>query len=357
MNGIGNLVSQLSWADALPVLLGGVACVGLHKAENSDSESEPLDKKQGLAWRGLFACVVVLFHLASEYDKTGILFPRFEYWGPLPVAVFFGFSGYGTFVQLFGGGNEYFKHFWRRRLPAVWGPYALFGGVSLLQWWRGDWDIWKRIADQLGVVEYGWFAAVLTGYYAAFWWGNRGGRAGSVEGMALTLFGVMAMTAVLDVASVWVPNGGIHWYVSNGALVTGALLGWRPSTAQQLVRKYLGVILALGVLGVALHSSYALYGAIAGHETFRFLYNSFAVVVLAGVGMKWHLGNGALRWLGKISYELYLAHGWVMWEMRHWFPNLNGSGYVWAVFVASLVLAEVTHLLWSVVTCVMDRRK
>lgn len=75
-------------ADGLVLLLVIVILWGIRKAPKGKFFKDPLNREQGLALRGIFACVVVLGHLAPKWADGGFVFPRLGYWGPLAVSVF-----------------------------------------------------------------------------------------------------------------------------------------------------------------------------------------------------------------------------------------------------------------------------
>lgn len=334
------LLPAIDWVDLLPVLLIAAALWGIRRIPKGMFVEDPLNKRQGLALRGIFACVVMLDHLTGEISDFGCIFPRFGYWGPLSVSVFFGLSGYGLMRQV-AERPDWRKGFWPRRSKAVWVPYAMVSLFTLLQWWRGDFSIRMLLKDHWSIVRYGWFCPVLFMFYAIFRWADRESHGKAESLLPLAFGGVLTVTlaqGLLDAP--W------HTVLSNGAFLSGLSLGSDAPTIKVMWSKSRMWIIGLVAMIVALHSSSGLYWRFIapGSKTlFVFLMNSLFIVGIAALSMKWQMRNRVLSCLGTISYELYLSHGWVMAEIRHWWPEFTGTGYAYAVVAGSLAMASALH--------------
>lgn len=334
------LLPTLDWVDLLPVLLIAVALWGIRRIPKGMFSDDPLNKGQGLALRGIFACVVMLHHLAQKFPVLGCIFPRFGYWGPLSVSVFFGLSGYGLMRQV-AARPDWRKGFWPRRSKAVWMPYAMVALFTLLQWWRGDFSIRMLLKAHWGIVRYGWFCPILFMFYAIFRWADRESH-GKTESLLPLAFGG-ALTVTLAWGLLDAPR---HTVLGNGAFLAGLSLGSDGTTVKAILSKSRTWIIGLTVMIATLHSTFGLYWRFIAPGTktlFVFLMNSFFVVGIAALSMNWQMGNRVLAWLGAISYELYLSHGWVMVEIRHRWPEFTGTGYVYAVVAGSLAMASALH--------------
>lgn len=324
--------------DGLVLLLAIVTLWGVRKAPKGLCFGNPLSRSQGGALRGLFAGVVVLHHLSSA--GGGFLFPRFEYWGALAVSVFFGLSGYGLMVQARNREN-YFDSFWGKRLRSLWAPYFVITVLAIVQWIRGDFGIIERLRWKLGVVQNGWFCGVLMMFYVVVWLCHRDNDCSAGEKLALTIGGIFALTWILSAC--WPASTHV---LSNGAFMVGLVAGFYPESTFKLLRKYRKVLLAILLVIVALHLSSELFYRFVEPSRkflFRFIIGGFWFLCVSAASMTWQLGNRALYWLGSISYELYLVHGWVMDECKHWWPEWTGTGYAWTVLGLSLIMAWALH--------------
>jgi peptidoglycan/LPS O-acetylase OafA/YrhL len=83
----------------------------------------------------------------------------------------------------------------------------------------------------------------------------------------------------------------------------------------------------------------------------------FFVVIASGNTLFGLLGLPAARWLGEISYSIYLLHGIVLWLiMREILPRLPGfhPTYAWLI-VTGLVMAPIVVLVTSISYLVIER--
>lgn len=327
-------------ADGLVLLLALVTLWGIRKAPKGQFFEDPLNRRQGLALRGVFACVVLMKHI-SEFalNEDGNLAARFMYWGPLAVSVFFGLSGYGVMVQTRKRG-DYLDGFLQRRFRALWWPFFVVMVLTIVQWLRGDFPITKRLESQLGIVNGGWFWTVLMLFYVVFWLANRQQGQNTGQRLTLTIAGVLLLTAL----SSWL-NWKDYHYCSNGAFVAGLVLGAYPEDGFKLLRDHWWKVVVLMCVFVPFRLSEGMYlWSLAGlRSDSLFFFHMFWFIGIAALAMKWQMGNRVLAWLGSISYELYLVHLWVMDEISHWWPEWKGSGYAWTVVGGCLVMAHLLH--------------
>lgn len=331
---------RFSLADGLVLLLAIVTLWGVHKAPQGEFFDDPLNRKQGLALRGVFAGVVVLHNLTLRGLEGGFLFPRLVFWGGLAVSVFFMLSGYGLMMQTCHS-KKYVREFWAKRLSALGWPYLIITVLSFLQCHRSDFSMMGRFNVSWTFIYHGWFFSVLLLFYLVFWLSNRRDGQGKWERIAVTCAGVLLITSL----QIQTKRNAWHYY-SNGAFIVGLLLGAYQEKALKLLREQWHKIVALVMLILVLHLSCGLADCCIGpmqSVLSRFIMHGFWCLGIVALSMKWQLGNRVLRWLGTISYELYLVHGWVQVEVRHWWPEWTGSMYVWTVVGASLTMAWVLH--------------
>lgn len=291
---LGSLCARIgkeaAWTDLLPVALFAVACWRIRAAPKGQCFDNPLDKAQGLAWRGLFAGVVVLHHLAAALPRTGIVFPCFRYTGRLAVAVFFGLSGYGLMVQA-RKRSDYLEGFWRNRLSTLWWPYLIMGVLCAFQTLRDGNPLLPQVATQLGFVKFGWFCTVLVALYGVFWAVFREFPGGGPAPLVLVATGVAAVSAAF-----FFLTGDSMVAASNGAFVAGMFLGCCGEALGEALRRWLRWILlaiaALAALRLLLPSAvttgprFIVSGAI----------NMLAIAVLAALGLK--LVRETASWTG-----------------------------------------------------------
>lgn len=334
------LAGRFSPSDGLVLLLALVALWGIRKAPKGAFFDDPLNRKQGLALRGIFACVVVFCHVSGQVlSEDGFLFPRLEFWGSLSVSIFFGLSGYGLMFQRFAK-KDYMNNFWCKRVKTLLHPYLIVSILTFIQWIRGDFDFFMRVKGKLGLIRGGWFVVVLFLFYGVFWWANRRDLYSKGENLILTIAGVVLVSVIGAFY-----NTGIHFFYSNGAFIVGLALGAYRKSGCMLLQSHWWQVAGLTCIIALMRCTYALnqWSMEGLRADSCYFLHMFWFLGITALSMKWQLGNRVLAWLGTISYELYLVHEWVIEELCHWRPEWSTSSYAWTVVATSLLLAWALH--------------
>ena len=63
------------------------------------------------------------------------------------------------------------------------------------------------------------------------------------------------------------------------------------------------------------------------------------------LNMKIAIGNKALDFLGKISYELYLSHSMIIFLLSRGMPNLSSGVFVVLALAFSIIVSAILHLI------------
>jgi len=282
--------------------------------------------------RGLAVAGVLLFH-------TGRLAGGF-----LGVDLFFALSGFLITSQLLAGGG--LIAFWGRRirrlLPAL---VAMVATVTVVVWATAGPDLvrttlgdgpwvqanlvnWHLIAESAGywdrfgpgrVFEHLWSIAVEEQFYLL--WppivmllGRSGRRVGTVAalGSVVSLVAMIALTGPGDPTRVYIGTDTRAFSLLLGALV--ATSGVRRAL-DAIPDRWAGALAA--ALAVAIGTSWVLIDGVASPWLFRggLFAHSLASAVLIGLcardlrsPLTSTLARQPLRWLGSISYSLYLWH-------------------------------------------------
>ena len=283
------------------------------------------------------ACIgVILHHLAQHSTGYGSV-----YRGPVTVfndlgivftAVFFFFSGFGLITSVYNK-PDYLKTFLQHRLPSVLIPFwcvnlaallvrRLFYGIrSSLP------DLLKDLSGLTLVDSNSWFIIEIVLLYLLFFLLFRLIRKKNAA-LFLLCVGVILLIRYgslqghdTGAAVHWFK--GEWWYNSTIAFVFGALYA-RFQQIDRFLFRHAGAFCILSILLFAA----ALYGSV--YTVRRYGYydgnRSSAMITLASqtavclvfllmilvVNMNLSIGNRALRYVSRISLELYLIHGWFL---------------------------------------------
>ncbi|WP_173468755.1 acyltransferase family protein [Fibrobacter succinogenes] len=112
--------------DILPILLLFLCIFGakITKPLSSINSKDYLSLATCKSYRGLFAILVILLHLAQR-TESGVLFRYFTFTGMLPVPFFFFLSGYGLQKSYIVKSDKYRNGFLLKRVPTVLIPYII----------------------------------------------------------------------------------------------------------------------------------------------------------------------------------------------------------------------------------------
>ena len=303
--------------------------------------------------RGLAALIVLVSHLSNE---TGLLRGALGAGaGQLGVMLFFALSGFLMAHVTWGTPptvaalRRFAVHRGSRVLPLFYvavlaafvapGPFAVDALTDLL----------SHLALLKGDRVF-WTVPVEIGFYLIFptLWLLRG------RGEALLLWGaagLIALGTLLRVATE--PSGvqilGVAWFLPAFALGVLACLAQRRGLRVPLP----DLVLALGAILLLLaypRASQVLLGVTASPWDRPSVLLLMPVLLLAAVQAPLGgrvLGAAPARWLGKVSYSLYLWHLFVMAGVAHltgWVQTAPWA-YVAAVLVLSALAAEASYRL------------
>lgn len=175
-------------------------------------------------------------------------------------------------------------------------------------------------------LPYSWFVYALVLFYLAFYFVFRYVRQMNVSRQIVLLMFTLMMTIVFRMLKF-----EVYWYISLFAFNIGAMYGGYKDVVNNIFREYtMGVLIALIVM-------------LGGMMIFNIRTGLLAFIPLGIIVPVLIMGSGARYWLlselGKVSYEIYLAHGIVV-------PILSLYGLSWGVCI---MLAESMSLALAIV--------
>lgn len=276
-------------------------------------ESDYLSLRQTNCVKGISALGVLLVHTAAVVP-TGLFDFMMTYSGSLFVALFLFYSGYGTMFQFKAKGEEYLRGLPGRKLKRILAPWGLLALMAPLYYALGAPSTEALISPyHLGVylerlgewVPNGWFIFVILLFDLVFY-GLARMRLKKTSTLLL-LFGVFT---VVYMRIMYLLGMGFWWYTRSHCFLMG--LVWREYEDKILavVKRHFWIwwsVLALCVVPLYLR-----------HIRINEAVFTTAVMLMVFVAlvqltcMKVAFENPILDFLGKISMEIYLLHGFVL---------------------------------------------
>lgn len=294
------------------------------------------------ALKGACCIIVVFVHVPVEHGN--VLQDAVGSFGYVAVTLFFMFSAYGMYLSK-QRKPDYMKHFWRNRLSSLLVPMFLInlagylysipfrgGSLSSLIWINS----WVWILLQFCILFY----IVELGEHYHLW--------NEKISKFLLVIAVFVSSLYLYLTSVKGQNSNLSgWCFERLGLIWGLLLLWYFPTIKLLIKPKFWKIVISGIICLVLGVSYLKFKEV-------FFWGAYLNKIILGIAIiyllfmvscrrKW--GNKVSFFLGDISYEVYLSHGFVMSVVAHHLPSLPSGQFIVTSIVGTIIFSWFIHLI------------
>ena len=279
------------------------------KVQKDPSADSYLSRELTTNIRGLLALGIVLHH-ASGYFTEFTFITALRFVGYLIVALFFFFSGYGLQYG-FENKNKYMNGFLKKRFGSILIPYWTVTTLEtvLLSVFGAEYSFKTYILALLlikltnGTV---WYIQILILLYIVYWISHVKKENMAIFWIAfLMLFCALFFNGAQDLyyRSIFAFPLGVCWYK------------YREKLLKCFAQTYTGS-LVLCTMCFIICLFIKTFGAMISDSLVMSLGSmSSAVMICVFFGIafyKLHIDNVILRVLGKLSFEIYLIHNWVL---------------------------------------------
>lgn len=353
------IVAGLDFAVIDGALLIGVILLLCFRKRVFGPVQDPLSIGNSLKIRGLLSICIILHHLQTAVAHT-ILLKVFSIAGILSVALFFFYSGYGLMIN-YCNREQYLKAFFSKRILKIAVPYgiavlvifmvnALTGRPYTLQ------KLYHSFFDGDPMVWYAWYVHTILIFYFLFYVSAR-----LLKKPIYVLIAVFAGTigyyfAVTSQASwgSWTTNSCFAFGFGMLAAAKGDWFSRRLRPSKKIFFLMLGVSAVCGfaILCEFKNSGFSTKDILQFDMIMDWIMNQplsvfamnilciCAVMLFLWVFRRVSLNNRVFLFLGKISFEIYLYHGLVMYLLRNPFTYLQSDGlYSILVLAGSIAIA------------------
>lgn len=317
-----------------------VTLVGFRYAPDKDTF---LSQEEARFFRGFWCIIVILVHIPLVYgNRIQDMLGSFGYIG---VTFYFMTSAYGLKYSV-AHKDGYMKHFWRNRLPGLLVPAAL---ISILI------VVTQVILNDTAAIpqclynSLCWLIVLLVCYFA-FWIVYRvlpaviKKPAGYWQDVVMVL--LIVAFSILDRFTDFKIT--LIWRVEPLGFAYGIL----AATHAQKIKKRIGEkwwqkCVLLLIASVALGLMYLKFKPVEvwGDYILKIVLGIAITMFIFRVVGKIKIGNRVNSFLGNISYEVFLVHGYVITQLAWMFKEraeLSGI-YIWAVIGATIVIAVIVN--------------
>lgn len=309
-----------------------------------------LSKQSSICMKGIFCVFVMLAHIRNKIVilNDTVLGMILTAAGCLSVAVFFFLSGYGL-VESHQRNEDYIKRFPKDRLLKFYISYliaviiylvfgCLLGQVKDIE----GYTILKSLTFGGTIVANGWYFQSILLFYLAFYFCFRFLR--SEKAAFLTISGIVAVYMIINTALRLSPK---HYETAahcEGGFVFIIGMFWakyrKKINSQPSFKR---MVLVGGVSFLVFAVTLLLGNDPQMPELFRVFMKmiymlSFVIFVLALVYFV-PINFSATRFLGKISMEVYIMHGMMIFVWVDYLKIKSAPVFTFAIIVSTMLLA------------------
>lgn len=321
---------------------------------------------------GLFAVVIVLHHLAQALAEQAGPLSVLENWGVMFVGMFFFFSGYGLY-RSYRNKPDYLQNFFKKRYAVILIPFYVCNVIFILTDLASGshYSIGQALSYLSGWIllnTHMWYVVEIAIFYLLFYLTFRFCKN---DKMALTMLTVcivifMGISLCLGHGQYWLQ--GEWWFNSSFLFVIGIYIAKNRDKIISFAKKHYTVLLTVCIaVTVPLYfaNSFMLtnFSYWCEFEPSLTLIQIYIVRLLCLsvqlpmiiffelsvllIMLKIRFDNPILRFLGKISLELYLIHNIFILYFRNENAIMitNPFLYILAVLFSSIVLAYLLHFI------------
>lgn len=295
--------------------------------------------KETLPLRGILAVCVMLTHLCPYLVEEARLLTDFCLWGPPSVACFFLLAGYGLAFSYKKKGKAYLHGFFKKRLLRLLWPLLFMTIVyQSFRVYNKSFDLMEMIGNPSPM---SWFIYALVIWYVGYYLSFKIGKTRKIQLLLVWIF-----TLTYLVFNISLKRG--YYYISILPLPMAITYVFYEERVKAFIMEYEEVVWRIVVLAVLVVMGYA----VAGQYGAKLRGWSFPVYILVPwviVYITYYLGgckNRITNFLGKISYEFYIVHGFIVMQLGS--LHLFGmTGYVNAIVMIVFVFVLTIFAAWA----------
>lgn len=314
------------------LLLAFLGCVVLYR-DAKGKESDFMDMQATGCMRGVWCIIIVLVHVPADYQNSiQDALGSFAYIG---VSFFFAMSGYGLVLGM-QNKPEQICGFWKRRLPKLLIPMVMVNILRVVAELGAT-----GVFDPLGFLHVNGFVRQLLLFYLIFWIVFRF----LPKEMSLLARSnlICIVVAIISVLLYFLgENPILGWPVESLGFAYGILLArHRESFAAFAKKKWLLKCVVACGLSAAVGVTYLMIknAGFLGDYVTKVVLGVCILLFIALLNTKLAFGNAVSRFLGKVSYEVYLVHDVVFLVLAMLWPQLDSGLFVVLSILITVILS------------------
>lgn len=330
---------MLTYSIMLLILLFMALLVAVR--DGRGKQSAFFDLESSNCMRGFWCIVILLVHIPAVYqnplqDMVG----SFAYIG---VTFFFMTSGYGLMLGINNKGIKSIEGFWLRRLPKLLLPMLLTNIIaSLANFYQSG------IYQPSDLINIHGFVRQLIVFYFIFW---------AVfcflpQNVSDNNKSIIVCTAVLlvSVAIYFFKISG--WATESFGFIYGILLAKYKEKFEAFAKhKWLPKSIAFFVSSLILGIIYIKFKHIVflGDYIIKILLGLSIIIFILILNSKISIGNSVGRFMGKISYEVYLLHSAAFVFLSALYPDMNSGVFILLSLIITVAFSKFVNSICNII--------
>ena len=311
-------------------ILGVYAFIAVYGLAYTKDTIHFFNKDYTTVLKGLCCIIVILVHI--PYEHGNVVQNAAGSFGYICVTLFFMFSAYGLTWSV-KNKEGYLNNFFRKRVLALLTPFII---ICLL----------KSICGFKAFHGGTNFVFIILMFYIIFYLSHKY-ISKKYRDIIICAF-VILYSLVGQIANDFFgfENIILKWQTESLGFMYGInfanIIVQFKKNAQKHYAVNIGVLAVVsGTLGI-LYLKYK-YVLFTGDYILRIILGVFLIMLLFTVTIHFRMGNVFTKYLGKISYEVFLLHGFVMNVFNVLNLRVSSGMYILVVIVGTLVMATVLN--------------
>ncbi len=336
---------MLTYSIMLLILLFMALIVAVR--DGRGKQADFFDLESSNCMRGFWCLVILLVHVPTAYQNTlQDLTGSFAYIG---VTFFFMTSGYGLMLGIKNKGIKSIEGFWLRRLPKLLLPMFLTNIVLSLA------NLCQTgVYNPADLINFHGFVRQLLVFYFIFWAVFRFiPQKVSENQKTLIICGAVLLISL----SIYIFKISA-WATESFGFIYGILLAHYKSefeafAKQKWLAKSIGFCAAALIFGIAyLKFKHVVF---IGEYLIKVILGLAILIFILTLNSKISIGNPVGRFMGKISYEVYLLHGAVFTLISSIAPDINSGLFILLSILVTVALSPVINRISNMILSLISK--
>lgn len=339
------------------IILCFFAFILLFKSEYcQNGNSQFFDIHTSGAMRGFWCLIVILVHIPPQYQNT--IQDMIGSFGYIGVTFFFMTSAYGLSITLHKRPDS-IATFWKTRLPKLlipnWTANIFFSLVFIILFLlyailiQYELDVIQLIRSELNIlylIEIDGWILWLLGCYFIFWFCHK--FIPEKHRIIMICVAIFGGSISLYIARFILTDNPGGWCTESIGFIWGILLAEKYDVIKEyFTEKWPVKVILSCCISLIIGLLYLKFKTVVfwGAYLLKIILGVSILCFILILNCKIKIGNSIVKYLGKVSFEVYLIHGYVFAVTAFIFPQITSGPFIIISMALTIFFASVVHKL------------